>query len=369
MAKSASFFTLRRGSTKSLTFQVYRGAQITKDRVSEVANPQTTPQMYQRMKLAIVAAAAARLKGLVNHSFEGVEYGWRSIQEFRRLNLEKSGGLQIGSYIPKGMADAGVANYLISKGSLQALDVAWDNIATDGSAINRPSVSSISFPTYLDLGVAGSNATRAQKWNAFVDAFLEEYGNDRFSEGDQITLLLQCPYAGDPYKWLKEGVSTASSDEDYNAQRRTGFVISRLILEKDNTDMISKWTFDLSAGTGSNAAKMRILSLTDKYIKVSSTSDEEENLGQLRFEGDSLVNNDVVFVQDIYVGCAAILSRKSVDGTTWQRSTQRILFNPEETGGNYNLCEYTYKKTGNTSTKYLNYGNTSTGILGNEVSL
>ena len=65
MAKSKSFFGLRTGSTKSLTFQVYRGQQITKDRV-RVSNPRTEAQMTQRALIPIVAAARSALKGLVD---------------------------------------------------------------------------------------------------------------------------------------------------------------------------------------------------------------------------------------------------------------------------------------------------------------
>ena len=75
MAKSSSFFGLRKGSTKSLTFQVLRGQQITKDRVTQVSNPRSEAQMTQRALIPIVAAARAQLKGLVDHSFEGVAYG------------------------------------------------------------------------------------------------------------------------------------------------------------------------------------------------------------------------------------------------------------------------------------------------------
>jgi outer membrane protein assembly factor BamA len=52
MAQSKSFFGLRRGSTKSLTFQVFEGKQVTKDRVYNVKNPQTDGQILQRMKLS-----------------------------------------------------------------------------------------------------------------------------------------------------------------------------------------------------------------------------------------------------------------------------------------------------------------------------
>ena len=80
MAKSKSFFGLRTGSTKSLTFQVYRGQQITKDRVYRVSNPRTEGQMAQRALIPIVAAARSALKGLVDHSFEGVPYGEASLK-------------------------------------------------------------------------------------------------------------------------------------------------------------------------------------------------------------------------------------------------------------------------------------------------
>lgn len=83
MAKSKSFFGLRTGSTKSLTFQTYRGQQITKDRVTSVSNPQTISQMDQRLLLPMVANARTRLSGLIDHSFEGVPYGYQSLQNSR----------------------------------------------------------------------------------------------------------------------------------------------------------------------------------------------------------------------------------------------------------------------------------------------
>lgn len=366
MAKSASFFTLRSGSTKSLTFQVYRGKQITKDRVSEVSNPQTTPQMYQRMKLAQVAAAAARLKGLVNHSFEGVEYGWRSIAEFRRLNLEKSGGLQIGMFIPKGMADAGIANYLISKGSLQSVSAIWGDIATTGSAIYVPALGGAKFPDSVTLSVSGANATKAEKWNAFIDAFLALKENSRYALGDQLTFLIQATYAGDPYKWVKQGVTSPSSDEDYNAQRRTGFVISRLILEKDNSEMIDKWTLDVGNVTASDANKYVVNYLSDGYIDLSTSDNDRLGTQSMFFQLSDSINNDEIFMQDQYRSCAVILSRKSSDGTSWQRSTQRLVVNPDYENSSANLVEYTYLKSSTASSKYLNQGNSSTGIMGDE---
>lgn len=89
MAKSKSFFGLRRGSTKTLTFQVNNGKQITKDRVYEVKNPRTQEQMVQRMVMATVSAAYAHMKQIVDHSFEGITYGQMNMSEFIRQNAKK----------------------------------------------------------------------------------------------------------------------------------------------------------------------------------------------------------------------------------------------------------------------------------------
>ena len=118
MAKSKSFFGLRTGSTKSLTFQVYRGQQITKDRVTRVSNPRTTLQMEQRSKLPLVAAARSALKGLVDHSWEGVPYGDQSLRTFSSKNLS-AGALKVYSYASPDAPSPGIAEYQVSQGSLQ----------------------------------------------------------------------------------------------------------------------------------------------------------------------------------------------------------------------------------------------------------
>lgn len=82
MAKSSSFFSLRSGSTKSHTYQVLNGVQITKDRVTQVANPRTTAQLKQRIATATASQMYAQLKRIVNHSFEGVGYGAPSMRYF-----------------------------------------------------------------------------------------------------------------------------------------------------------------------------------------------------------------------------------------------------------------------------------------------
>lgn len=88
MAKSSTFFGLRRGSTKSLTFQVSDGKQITKDRVSVVKNPRSQAQMVQRAIMKTASSAYNAGKEIFDHSFEGTTYGQPSMSLFRSLNSQ-----------------------------------------------------------------------------------------------------------------------------------------------------------------------------------------------------------------------------------------------------------------------------------------
>ena len=123
MAQSKSFFGLRKGSTKSLTFQVLNGKQITKDRVYNVKNPQTLAQMQQRALMATAVTAYSKMKAICDHSFEDVEVGSKTMGEFIKNNL---------SILSKAMPDVNVTEYksqtfaankyMVSKGTLNPVN-------------------------------------------------------------------------------------------------------------------------------------------------------------------------------------------------------------------------------------------------------
>lgn len=87
MAKSKSFFGLRRGSTKSHTYSILNGQQITKDRVQTVANPKTQKQQFQRAIMATVMAAYSEMKAIEDHAFQGKKKGSENQREFMSRNL------------------------------------------------------------------------------------------------------------------------------------------------------------------------------------------------------------------------------------------------------------------------------------------
>ena len=159
MAKSSSFFGLRKGSTKSLTFSILDGQQVTKDRVINVKNPQTVAQASQRYKLASLCNSWRMLSGICDHSFEGVTYGNKSRQKFMSLNLS---GVDVVP-VPKGSNVALPYNLCISKGSL-----------------NNPFIKGGSAVPVTGL-VDGQGVTEI-----WVNALLAAYPD--LQRGDQITL-------------------------------------------------------------------------------------------------------------------------------------------------------------------------------------
>lgn len=126
MAQSKSFFGLRKGSTKSLTFSVYNGKQVTKDRVTEVKNPRSSMQMSQRAVMSTVLKAYSAMKDICNHSFEGVPYGQKTMNTFisENINLIRKDIPNINLSEWKGRT---VQNsYLISRGSLPSVSLQAD---------------------------------------------------------------------------------------------------------------------------------------------------------------------------------------------------------------------------------------------------
>lgn len=122
MAQSNSFFGLRKGSTKSLTFQVLNGKQITKDRVFNVKNPQTISQMNQRALMATTIRAYSSLKAICDHSFEGFEVGAKTMAEFIRLNLNYLKGRVPNINVTEYKSQVYVNNgYIVSRGSIKPL--------------------------------------------------------------------------------------------------------------------------------------------------------------------------------------------------------------------------------------------------------
>lgn len=129
MSKGNMLLGQARGSVGDLTFFRRNGEQITRAKVTQVANPRTAAQLIQRMIFATAAAAYSRLKSICDHSFEGVQYGSRSQARFMSLNLNRLRAnyannpssqplIDLIAYAARGDAAYSGQGLIISRGSL-----------------------------------------------------------------------------------------------------------------------------------------------------------------------------------------------------------------------------------------------------------
>lgn len=329
MAKSKSFFGLRTGSTKSLTFQVYRGQQITKDRVTRISNPRTNSQMVQRGLIPIVAASRAALKGLVDHSFEGVAYGDQSLKMFSSLNL-KAGALKVASFPPNGYSNPGFADLIVSRGTI------YENFQITGG---------------------GSSA------EALYDCTAEAMTHKAYEAGAPAAGLLReiaawAAKTGDDVGICKPGTQltflTLTQDGALEEPRAalSSFCINRILFPGDNTlvtqleDVNGPWK--IKEAVTQNASEFTLTNSQNDEIKVTL---------------DHGLNFTVTPGGDKDVRGMAVIVSKYVNNQ-WKRSNARIVLTTDpDPIYTYAQWRATYEKTG-ASAKYLNQGDEGTGIQG-----
>lgn len=327
MAKSKSFFGLRTGSTKSLTFQVYRGQQITKDRVTRISNPRTDSQMVQRALIPIVAASRAALKGLVDHSFEGVAYGDQSLKMFSSLNL-KAGALKVASFSPNGYSNPGFANLIVSRGTInEDFEIQGGRDSID--AVYPCEEESMLHKAY-DAGKPAADLLRdIAAWAA---------GEGKVSickPGTQLTFLTL--------------VQNGALDEPKAAL--SAFNINRILFPGDNTlntqleDVNGPWK--IKEAVTQNSSTFTLINSQNDEIQVSLER------GWFRITVKPAGEKTVC-------GMAVIVSRYV--NNQWKRNNARIVLT-EDPSPIYAYAQWrtTYEKTG-ASAKYLNQGDEGTGI-------
>ena len=342
MAKSKSFFGLRTGSTKSLTFQVYRGQQITKDRVYRVSNPRTAAQMTQRSLIPIVAAARSALKGLVDHSFEGVAYGEASLKEFSKQNL-RAGALTVTSYSPNGVSNPGFADLIVSNGSINV-----PYRIESGDAVNvikynaGKNLPALKFPS--------ANVGSAVEIFKYLEAYARANNVALIAPGTQLSFLTI----------YQTGTVTVNTGGGTIDAPTSGFIIHRIYIPNGDSDSVyakeinDEWK--VAQKVEQDANEVWLANSKGDHVAIK-TNPNKENAFEITFgPKETATNNN-------NCGLALILSRY-VNGV-WKRSPSRLTIGFEPTNP-YTFEDWlrTYQTTGAASKKYLNAGDESTGIQG-----
>ena len=234
MAKSKSFFGLRKGSTKTLTFSVLDGQQITKDRVTDVKNPRSKAQMEQRCILKTTSLAYSTLKSIVDHSFEGVTYGAASQRKFMQVNTaivrdNAHDGKSVIGFASYKDSTPNMGQYVISQGSLAPIPA---NVISLSFAANALAVN-------YNGGVASTSALA----NALG-----------VNLGDIITLcaLVQNTDKNAIFVWLRmilpsEDVEVNADNVKFESNKRFSVAFESNVIATINFDAVDKITSNSAA--------------------------------------------------------------------------------------------------------------------------
>lgn len=321
MAKSKNFFGLRKGSTKDFTFATLYGQQITKSRVTDIANPQTTSQMEQRLRLPLVSNAATQLKELVNHSFEGESGARANLRMFKQLNLYKN-ALQVYQYVPKGAGDCGIADFIIAKGSLP----------NPGPEILSTSANEGGFSYRADpLPGAAPSALFSEGTYASVDDMIAKAVAAGIPDGLQITFIFEIRN-GLEYSWM-------IGDVKHSAYRHD-FAVARFIFTKDSNP---QWT----------------LVSTEKGSKIKYAATNADYTFTFTLGDTGIVSVDEGLLTNAYA-VGVIYSLK--EGDSYKRSTSRMVPTYIDTSASIASVLATYQKNA-ISGLYLNQGDDDLGII------
>jgi hypothetical protein len=299
--------------------------------------------MTQRALIPIVAAARSALKGLVDHSFEGVPYGEASLREFSKQNL-RAGALSVTSYSPNGVSNPGFADLIVSNGSINVSN----SIESDENS-NTINVD-IKYPAF-NFPATDKGASADAIFN-----YLETYARTNnvaiFSPGTQLTFLTI----------FQSGTVMVKTGFGTTEVPTSGFVLDRIYIPNGDSDsenakeINDKWKVSTAIVEGANTAVLENIN-GDKLTIGSDGRDGKNGIIYIKSEPKETAtgtNN---------CGMALILSRY-VNGV-WKRSPARLMigFEPEQPYTFENWLS-TYQTTGASSKKYLNTGDESTGIQG-----
>ena len=302
--------------------------------------------MTQRALIPIVAAARSALKGLIDHSFEGVPYGEASLKEFSKQNL-RAGALTVTSYSPNGVSNPGFADLIVSNGSI---NVPYEVESTDAdNTVNTvkivgPGLPTINFPK-TDGGAPAD----------VILKYLETYARTNnvaiIAPGTQLSFLTI--YQSGTVKVNTGGGTIDAPTSD--------FALTRIYIPNGDSDsenakaINGQWK--VHDAVSENAAHASLINNNGDIIQFIYDKDDINNTTRLKITCTPKV------VANNNCGMALILSR--YENGVWKRSPARLTIGFEpKTPYTFEDWLSTYQTTGAASKKYLNTGDEGTGIQG-----
>ena len=298
--------------------------------------------MTQRALIPIVAAARSALKGLVDHSFEGVPYGEASLKEFSKQNL-RAGALDVTSYSPNGVSNPGFANLIVAKGSIDVSFTLNETTEKGNQYLVVGQYPSIGFPT-----------AKANDPATVIFNYLEEYARTNniplLKPGTQLTFLTV----------YEAGTVSVKSIAGTTEASLSDFVLDRFMIPNHEAgtsqveDVNGDWKVKAEVTAG--ATEVKIVNTVGDEINIACS--DGKTAGHI-----GIAVSPKAAADNTNCGGAVILSR--YENGTWRRSSAsiKIGFEPKH---KYTFEDWlsTYQTTGAASKKYLNNGDEGTGIQG-----
>lgn len=315
MAKFNPILGTASGKLGDIVLYRANGAQLSRVRVRSVKNPKTQAQALQRMVFATASAARTALGSIIDHSFQSVKYGQKSVQYFMKratddlrvnalacLQLTPTEQVRLANFNVKGVSAMAINSLLISQGSLRPYEII--RIGKD-----VPAVSTNPIPVIGE----GDNGEP----QILLGDFIKGMG---LKPGQQCTLVRvrvlddQAPLAGE---YPGEGAIDENSLWDW--QFATGVDIFRFRVDPNITD--AEATSLMPVGGGTIKVENGNGLIVDRGFEMFwQYDDDEANIIAIRpssdYEAGSGAGN--------YAALAAIRS-ELVNGQ-WQRSTQRLVW-------------------------------------------
>ena len=300
--------------------------------------------MTQRALIPIVAAARSALKGLIDHSFEGVAYGEASLKEFSKQNL-RAGALSGTSYSPNGVSNPGFADLIVSNGSI---NVPFEVTSTEHE--NTVVTSGQEFPAFkFPKADEGASADVILK---YLESYARANNVALIAPGTQLSFLTIFQSGTVKVNTGGETIDAPTSD----------FALTRIYIPNGDSDsenakdINEQWKVMEAVAQD---AKEAVLENNNGDLITISCGDDDATKGEIIItsaprEINKNKNN---------CGMALILSR--FENGVWKRSPSRLKIGFEPTTP-YTFEDWlsTYQTTGAASKKYLNTGDEGTGIQG-----
>lgn len=284
MSKGNMLLGFARGKVGSLVFSRNNGQQVTRAKADTIKNPKTRAQFIQRIILNTIAQAYSNMVNIVDHSFEGVPKGQKSMAFFMKQNMDAlrkkiAVGQQTGQttsdiycFTPLGSNEFFPNDYLIASGQLPTINPVVPGV---DHIMEYALLAGLEGDTYQDI--------------------CDAYGLQR---GDQLTFV-QILYGG---------------------LSGTQFKFARVILDPRNTD-------------GTEAPMSSVFGL-----------DNAPALPNSRNEGsfDTLAYEDGAWkfrLKNLQVWASAIIVSRKGESDEWMRSKSTMVshINMAESGYGYSL--------------------------------